>query len=216
MIRNFAKACLYALLLCCATNTDACATIINAEEFHPFLCGTGGTVEVVSLPTDQAQFGIAKTSSAISVKTLANTNAVAGYEAVINLRGYSRGGVDSDLKDVTFYFNPVVGAPRNYVTAVIDFRAKGRGSQRYQSIVAQVKLNASSTGAGGWSIARVRIGSAPFDVGQLRLHVIAQNDSNQDQSIKFGKIELSSANEVLRDNNSVLILQTSDCDQNLR
>ncbi len=214
MIRNFAKACLYALLLCCASNTDACATIIQSEEFYPFLCGTGGTVEVVPLPADQAKFGIARTSSAISVRTLANTNAIAGYEALINLRGYTRGGVDSDLRDVTIYFNPVQGAPRNYVTAVIDFRGKGRGSQRHQSIVAQVRLNASSTGAGGWSVARVRICSEPFDVGQLRIQVIAQNDSNQDQTVKFGKIELSSANEVLRDNNPVLILQTKNCGQN--
>lgn len=212
MTRNFAKACLYALLLSCVTSTDACATVIRAEEFYPFLCGPGGTVvEVVSLPTNQAQFGIAQTSSAISVKTPANTNAVAGYEALINLSGYTRGGVDSDLKDVTIYFNPIKGAPRNLVTAVIDFRAKGRGSQRHQSIVAQVKLDASSAGVGGWRVARVWIGSAPFDVGELRLRVIAQNDSNKDQTIKFGKIELSSTNEVLRDNNSALILQTRNC-----
>ncbi|MFN8550691.1 MAG: hypothetical protein U0103_04320 [Candidatus Obscuribacterales bacterium] len=214
MIRKFAKTCLYAALVCCATITDAWATIINAEEFHPFLCGTGGTVEIIQLPTDQAQFGIARTSSAISVKTLANTSSIAGYEAVINLKGYSRGGVDSDLRDVIIYYNPVEGAPRNYVTAVIDFRGKGRGSQRHQSIVAQVKLDASSAGVGGWRSARVRIGSAPFDVAQLRMQVIAQNDSNKDQAVKFGKIELSSTNEVLRDNNSVLILQTQNCAQN--
>lgn len=213
MIRKFAKACLYAALVCCAISTDAWATIINAEEFHPFLCGQGGTVEVIQLPTDQAQFGIARTSSAISVKTLANTSSIAGYEAVINMSGYSRGGVDSDLRDVTIYYNPVQGAPRNYVTAVIDFRGKGRGSQRHQSIVAQVKLDASSVAVGGWRSARVRIGSAPFDVAQLRLQVIAQNDSNKDQAVKFGKIELSSSNEILRDNNSVLILQTQNCAQ---
>lgn len=214
MIRKFAKACLYAALVCCATSSDAWATIIKAEEFHPFLCGTGGTIEIIPLPTDQAQFGIARTSSAISVKTLANTNSVAGYQAVINLSGYSRGGVDSDLRDVTIYYNPVKGAPRNSVTAVIDFIARGRGSDRHQSIVAQVKLDASSAGVGGWRSARVKIGSAPFDVAQLRLQVLAQNDSNKDQIVKFGKIELSSANEVLRDNNSVLVLQTQNCDQN--
>jgi len=214
VIPNSAKATLSALLLCLTSNTAGGATLIRSEEFVPYVCGAGGTIEIISLPSKTAQFGIAQTSSAVSVTTIANTNAEAGYDARISLTGYSRGGIDSDLREVRIYFKPAEGFPENILLTTVNFTAKGRGSQRYQRVDAQARfsdLSASSTGVGGWRFVRIFLGSKPFDVGELRLRVFLQNDLEHGAGVKFGKIELLSSNEVLRDNRSVLILKPLNC-----